>query len=263
MRVHRIGALFVRHIYVLRRSFPRLLEIFYWPTVDLLVWGFLTVYLARYQGGLPGFVSFFIGALIFWDILFRSQSGISVSFLEDVWSKNLLNLFTSPLTPLEYLTSLMLFSTTKLLVTIILLSGLAWVFYAFNLFVIGIALVPFVINLMLLGWTIGIFTVALILRFGQEAEVLAWALGFLFMPLSAVFYPVSVLPPLLRFLARFISSAHVFEGMRQVLSGGGFPLGHLAWATALNAAALLSALLFYRWCFSYIRKRGLLVRLGE
>lgn len=263
MKAHRIAALFVRHLYVLRRSFPRLLEIFYWPTVDLLVWGFLTVYLSRFGEGLPGYVGFFIGALIFWDILFRAQSGISVSFLEDVWSKNLLNLFTSPLTPLEYLVSLMLFSTAKLVVTIVLLSVLAWLFYAFNLFVIGIALVPFVLNLMVLGWVIGIFTMALILRFGQEAEVLAWALGFLFMPLSAVFYPVAVLPPLLRFLAQYISSAHVFEGMRQVLSGGGFPLEHLVWATVLNAAALLSALLFYRWCFVFIRKRGLLVRLGE
>lgn len=263
MKFHRVAALFMRHVYVMRRSVPRLMEIFYWPTVDLMVWGFLTVYLADSRNGLPGFVAFFIGALIFWDILFRSQTGVSVSFLEDVWSKNLLNLFTSPLRPMEYLTSLLLFSTAKLLVTIVLLSGLAWLFYAFNLLVIGIALVPFVLNLMVLGWSIGIFTVALILRFGQEAEVLAWALGFLFMPLSAVFYPVSVLPPVLRFAARFVSSAHVFEGMRQVLQGGGFPWSHLTQATVLNAAALLTALIFYRWCFSFIRRRGLLVRLGE
>jgi len=174
------------------------MEIFYWPLLDLLVWGFITVYLAQFRQSLPGFVTFFIGALILWDILFRSQQGISVSFLEDVWAKNLLNLFASPLSPREYILSLMLVSVVKLVTVAAIMAALAWIFYSFNIFLIGISLIPFVLNLIVMGWAIGIITTALILRFGQEAEVLAWALGFLFMPISAVFYPVSVLPPFLQ-----------------------------------------------------------------
>ena len=263
MSFKRILALFFRHAYLLKRSFPRMLELFYWPLLDLLVWGFLTVYLEQYRASLPQFVTFFIGALIFWDILFRAHNGIAVAFLEDLWSKNLLNLFSSPLLWSEYVLSLMLVSTVKLIATSVVLFSLAWILYSFNILVLGISLLPFVLNLIIMGWIIGIITVALILRFGQEAEVLAWALGVLFMPLSAVFYPVNILPPFLQQAAQFIPSAHVFEGMRALLKTGQIPTAHLLWATGLNAAALTSAFLFFAWSFSYIQRRGLLVKIGE
>jgi ABC-2 type transport system permease protein len=239
------------------------MEIFYWPLLDLLVWGFITVYLAQFRQNLPDFVTFFIGALILWDILFRSQQGISVSFLEDLWSKNLLNLFASPLNPPEYIFSLMLVGLVKLITTATVMALLAWVFYSFNIFLLGLSLVPFVLNLIIMGWSIGIVTTALIIRFGQEAEVLAWALGFLFMPISAVFYPVSVLPPFLQTIARYIPAAYVFEGMRGVINSGSFSLVELLWAFGLNAVYLVLAFMFFRWNFRVVKKKGLLVRIGE
>ncbi|UCE23060.1 MAG: ABC transporter permease [Candidatus Aminicenantes bacterium] len=253
----------MRNIYLYRRSLPRLMEIIYWPLLDLLVWGFITVYLAQYRENLPGFVTFFIGALILWDILFRSQQGISVSFLEDVWAKNLLNLFASPLSYAEYIFALMLVSMVKLVTVASIMAVLAWILYSFNIFLIGISLIPFILNLIVMGWAIGIITTALILRFGQEAEVLAWALGFLFMPVSAVFYPVSVLPLFLRTLAHFVPASHVFEGMRGVLSSGVFPLEELLWSSGLNAVYILGAFLFFRWNFIVVKRKGLLVRIGE
>jgi ABC-2 type transport system permease protein len=263
LKAHRIEALFERHIYLYRRSIPRLMEIFYWPLLDLLVWGFITVYLAQFRQNLPGFVTFFIGALILWDILFRSQQGISVSFLEDVWAKNLLNLFASPLSPAEYILSLMLVSVVKLVTVAAIMAALAWVFYSFNIFLIGVSLIPFVLNLIVMGWAIGIITTALILRFGQEAEVLAWALGFLFMPVSAVFYPVSVLPPFLQTIARYVPASYVFEGMRDVISNGGLPLRELIWSSGLNAVYIFLAFLFFHWNFKIVKRKGLLVRIGE
>jgi len=244
LRFHRIAALFMRHIYLYRRSLPRLMEVVYWPLLDLLVWGFITVYLAQFRQNLPGFVTFFIGALILWDILFRSQQGISVSFLEDVWAKNLLNLFASPLSYVEYIFALMLVSVVKLITVATIMAVLAWIIYSFNIFLIGISLIPFILNLVVMGWAIGILTTALILRFGQEAEVLAWALGFLFMPVSAVFYPVSVLPLFLKTLAHIVPASYVFEGMRGVISSGVFPL---------SCSGLLVSTLFTSWrlsCFS-------------
>jgi ABC-2 type transport system permease protein len=239
------------------------MEVIYWPLLDLLVWGFITVYLAQYRQNLPGFITFFIGALILWDILFRSHQGISVSFLEDVWAKNLLNLFASPLSYVEYIFALMLVSVVKLVTVATIMAALAWILYSFNIFLIGISLIPFVLNLVVMGWAIGIITTALILRFGQEAEVLAWALGFLFMPVSAVFYPVSVLPLFLRTIARFVPASHVFEGMRGVISSGVFPLEELLWSSGLNAVYILGAFLFFRWNFIVVKRKGLLVRIGE
>lgn len=259
----RICGLFLRHLFLFRRSFPRILEIIYWPLFDLLVWGFLSVYLARFQEDLPNFVMFFIGALILWDVLFRSQAGISVSFLEDVWSKNLLNLFASPIKTGEYLAALMAVSFMKLSFTAVLLSFLAWIIYSFNIFILGMSLFPIFFNLVLFGWIIGILTTALILRFGQEAEVLAWALGILFMPVSAVFYPVDVLPDFLQAVARWIPSSYVFEGMREILASGNFPLSDFLWALGLNAVYLCGAFLFFNWNFRIVKRRGLLVRIGE
>ncbi len=263
MKLHRVLAVFVRQMYLYRRSLPRLMEIFYWPLLDLVLWGFISLYLARTQVGLPNVVTYFLGALILWDILFRSQLGISVSFLEDVWARNFLNLFVSPLRPGEYLTSLMLVSAVKIVLAGGIMSLLAWVFYSFNIFVIGVSLVPFVLNLVALGWAIGIFTTALILRFGQQAEILAWGIAILFQPVSAVFYPVAVLPPVLRGLARYVPSSYVFEGMREVVSSGRLPADKLAWAVGLNAAYLAVATAVFYAIFRSVKKKGLLARIGE
>lgn len=186
-----------------------------------------------------------------------------MSFLEDIWAKNLLNLFTSPLGPGEYIFALMLVSVTKLITTATVMALLAWMLYSFNIFLMGISLIPLVLNLVVMGWSIGILTTALILRFGQEAEVLAWALGFLFMPVSAVFYPVSVLPPFLQGVAWFVPAAHVFEGMREVLLNGSFPAAELVKAAGLNALSILLSSWFFRWNFSIVKRKGLLVRIGE
>jgi len=263
MKLHRVLAVFVRQMYLYRRSLPRLMEIFYWPLLDLVLWGFISLYLARYQANLPNFVTFFLGALILWDILFRSQLGISVSFLEDVWARNFLNLFVSPLKPGEYLVSLMLVSAVKIVLAGGIMSLLAWVFYSFNIFVVGISLVPFVLNLVALGWAIGIFTTALILRFGQQAEILAWGIAILFQPVSAVFYPVTVLPPVLRWLARYVPSSYVFEGMREVVAGGRLPVAKLLWATGLNAVYMAVVTVFFYAIFRSVKKKGLLARIGE
>jgi len=263
LKSHRIIALFTRHMYLYRRSLPRLMEVFYWPLLDLLVWGFITVYLAQFRQNLPGFITFFLGALILWDILFRSQQGISVSFLEDVWARNFLNLFASPLSSSEYILSLMLVSVVKIITVAVIMAALAWVLYSFNIFLIGISLIPFVLNLIIMGWAIGIITTALILRFGQETEVLAWAIGFMFMPVSAVFYPVSVLPPFLQTIAHYVPASHVFEGMREVISKGGFPLNELVWASGLNIMYVFISFLFFNWNFKVVKRKGLLVRIGE
>ncbi len=263
MSIPRIMALVGRHLILYRRSPTRVMEIIYWPLLDLLVWGFITVYLAEFKEGLPAFVAFFIGALILWDILFRAQQGICISFLEEVWSRNFLNLFVSPLRISEYITSLMIISILKVLAAASFTIVIAFLLYDFNIFIIGVSLVPFVINLVIMGWAVGIVTTGIILRYGQQAEVLAWGLAFLFQPISAVFYPVSVLPGILQVIAQFVPAAHIFEGMREVIESKTFPVTELVWASGLNVAYLWGSILFFNWMFGVVREKGLLARVGE
>ncbi|MCC6543571.1 MAG: ABC transporter permease [Nitrospirae bacterium] len=263
MRLHRINAIVLRHLYLHKRSVARLMETFYWPVVDLLVWGFITVYLQQYKDGLPGFVTFFIGALILWDMLFRSQQGISLSFLEEMWSRNLMNLFVTPLRPAEFIAATMVISIFKLISASFVTITLAYLIYDFNIFLIGMSLIPFIICLAVMGWAIGILTSSVILRYGQKAEILAWGLAFLFQPISAVFYPVEVLPDFIQKIAKFVPASHIFEGMRAVIADGHFPLENLIWAASLDIIYFITSIAIFYYMFKIVKVKGLLLRIGE
>ena len=264
MSPRRLWGLCLRQIYLYRRSLSRLLEIFYWPTMDLLLWGFVTLYLQRASaGGMPVFVSYFIGALILWDVLFRAEQGISVSFLEDMWSRNLINIFVSPVKVTEYIFALIVISALKVIAAFTVTSSLGWIFYSFDIFKLGAALLPLALNLVAMGWAIGIFTTALILRYGLEAEILAWALAFLFLPFSAVFYPVEVLPHALRAVAMLIPASHAFEGMRAVIRNGVFPARQIVFASGLNLLYLAISAWFFMRVYKKALVRGIIPKIGE
>ncbi len=253
----------LRQLFLYRRSFSRILDLFYWPTMDILLWGFLTLYLEKGAIGVPKFVSFFLGALILWHILYRSQLAVSVSFLEDIWSRNLVNVMVAPITLTEYMAGLVLVGLVKVSLAFVIMSTLSAVFYGFKILVFGIKLGAFVINLLLMGWAIGFVTVGLIFRFGQEAEILAWAIIFAFLPLSAVFYPVSVLPGFLKPLAMLTPSAHVFEGMRAVITNADTKIPHLLVAFLLNVVYLSFSAYFLRKQYEYALEKGLVPKIGE
>lgn len=256
----RVYALLLRQLFLYRRSLIRMLEVVYWPVMDLLVWGFVSVYVGRLRGGGALAIAFFLGGMILWDIFFRAQQAISVSFLEDIWTRNLVNVFVSPISTGEFIAATLLLGVMKVIVTAVLLSGLAYALYAFNIFQYGLPLVPFVGNLLLSAWGIGIITMAMILRFGQGAETLAWAIPFLFTPFSAVFYPVAVLPAVVRPVAWALPPTHAFEGMRAVLAGGAVPWDQVAWGLVLNAVLLAAAALVFSRVMYIARDRGLLLR---
>ncbi len=263
MSLGRILALLSRHMYLYKRSFARMLEIFYWPFLDLVVWGFITIYLEKVGVQLHGAVTFFLGALILWDVLFRAQQGIAVSFLEEMWARNLMNLFASPLTVGEYLLATMTMSVLKVTAVGSLMMLFAWVFYSYDIFRMGLSLLPFILNLVMSGWIIGVLTTSIIMRFGQQAEVLAWGMVFLFQPISCVFYPIEVLPPMLQSIAWVVPPAHIFEGMRAVLATGTMPVTHLLWATGLNLGFLVIIVAWFYHTFNVCKDRGMLVRVGE
>lgn len=256
-----VGALVLRYVFLYTRTPVRLIELVFWPAMELLVWGFLTLYLQRGAGeGFPHILGFLIGAMILWDILFRAQQGVSISFLEDVWTSNLLNIFVAPIRKREYLAATFGVGFLRIAVTIVCISVLAFVFYQFDIRVLHWYLLPFFANLMLFGWSLGMIATALILRWGQAAEALAWAVPFMVQPIAAVYYPVDVLPPWLQKVAFFLPCSHVFEGMREVVATGHLSLSKLGWAFGLNFAFMALAATIYAGIFRYVQRHGLLTK---
>ena len=258
-----VSALTLRYLFLYTRHPIRLVELIFWPLVDLLVWGFLTTYLMK-QGGsaFPVGLGYLIGGMILWDVLFRSQQGVAISFLEDVWTRNLLNVFVAPVRTFEYVAATCVVGVLRVVVTLVVLAVVAGLAYSFHLSSFGIGLLPFLGNLILFGWSLGMISTALIMRYGQAAESLAWAVPFFIQPLAAVFYPVSVLPAWLQPAAMALPCTPVFEGMRTVLSGQPVPWGNIQHALLLNAVWGLLAAFFFAANLRHVRKSGLLVKVA-
>ena len=262
MNWSRVSALVLRYTYLYTRSVPRILETVFWPVMDLLVWGFVTTYLLKGQFGVPKSITFLIGATIFWDILYRSQQAITISFLEDVWSRNLLNIFVAPIRLREFVAATYVVGFVKVLLTVSMMTGLSILLYHFNLFTLGLALLPFFINLLLMGWAVGLITTGMILRWGQASEALVWGIPFFIQPFSAVFYPLDVLPLPFRVIARCFPSTYVFEGMREVLSTHHVSAFNLLCAFGLNGVYFVAGGFFFGFMFRHARDHGLLTKLG-
>ncbi|MDE2334972.1 MAG: ABC transporter permease [Rhodospirillales bacterium] len=265
----RIWGLLFRHIALYRRSWPRLLELAYWPTLQMVIWGLTARFFAARlgAGGATGpwlaAASVLLGGVLLWEIALRSQMGVAISFLEEIWSRNLGHVFVSPLRPAELVTALFAMSILRTCAGVLPAVLLAWALYAFNLFAMGPILILFAVNLMAMGWWVSLAVVSLILRHGAGAEALAWSVLFGLAPFSCVFYPVATLPAPLRPLALALPSAHVFEGMRALLDHGVVAWGHLGWAIGLNVVWMAAAALLFARQFRAARIRGALLTIGE
>ena len=263
MSARRVWAMVLRYWYLLRRSIPRQLDLFYWPAVNVVLWGFLSQFLAGNSSFVAKAGGVLLAGMFLWDVMFRSQLGVSVGFLEEVWARNLGHMFVSPLRAYEWLASLMLVSIFRTVIGLAPAVLIAMFMYHFSLFDLGLPLAGFLANLMIMGWWLALLIVAVILRYGQGAENLAWAAAFVLSPISAIYYPVSVLPPWLQQVALALPGAHVFEGMRGVMVDHVFRAGDLLSAAALNAIYLALSGLVFLWAFANARERGALLQLGE
>lgn len=266
MNLRVISALVLRYILLYARSPMRLIELVFWPVVDLMVWGNLTLFLQRQSAetnpDFSKYIVFLIGALILWDVLFRAQQGVAISFLEDVWTRNLLNIFVAPVRTSEYVAATFTIGFLRICVTMLVLSVLAAVGYHFNILGMKWNLLPFFVNLLVFGWSLGMISTALILRWGQAAESLAWAVPFFIQPLVAVFYRVADLPAWLRPVSQVFPATHVFEGMRAVLDPN---IGHTDWsrlalAAGLNVGFMALAATVFSYILRVTRSKGLLTK---
>jgi ABC-2 type transport system permease protein len=227
------------------------------------MWGFLQTYIAQNAGFFARAGGTFIGAVLLWDILFRGQLGFSVSFLEEVWSRNLANLMMSPLKPIEFVLAMMVMSIVRLLIGMVPVSLLAIGFFGFNLYGMGFALAAFFLNLIITGWAVGILVSGIVMRNGLGAESLAWTIMFLLMPLTCVYYPVSVLPHWLQVVAWSLPPTYVFEGMRALLIDHVFRLDLMFEAFAINVVAFTIGALGFVLLLRSARRHGSLIQTGE
>jgi ABC-2 type transport system permease protein len=259
----RIGAMALRYFYLLRGSWPRIFELAYWPTIQLILWGFITNFLVTNSSWIAQASGVLIAAVLLWDVLFRSQLGISLLFLEEMWSRNLAQIFVSPLKPAEWVVALMCVSLARTLVGVVPAVLLAIPLYHYSIFDLGLPLIAFFVNLLVMGWAIGFAVSGAILRFGLGAESLAWLVVFAIAPVSSIYYPVASLPEWLQVIAWLMPSSYVFEGMRAVMFDGIFRLDLLAGAVLGNLVWLTGGAAVFLWSFRSARIRGLFLSIGE
>ena len=262
--LRRIRAMLYRHACLLLGSWPRLLDLVYWPTVQMILWGFITLFLAGQSGWVAQAAGVFLSAVLLWDTLFRGQLGVSLCFLEELYARHLGHLFVSPLRPGELVVANFLVSLLRVLIGVGGAAILAIPIFHFSIVdALGWALIPFFAVMMLFGWAIGLIIAGLVIRLGLGAESLAWAAIFFIQPFSAVYYPIDTLPPAVRWIAYLLPSAPVFEGMRAVLVEHRFDGMLFAQALALLAVWLVAGAVAFTLLFRSARRRGLLLQSVE
>jgi ABC-2 type transport system permease protein len=259
----RVGAMVLRNWYLLRSSWPRIVDLIYWPAVQVLMWGFLQLYLIDKTSMAAQAGGAFIGAVLLWDILFRGQIGFSISFLEEMWSRNLANLMMTPLRPSELIAALMVMSVVRVLIGLVPVTIMAIVFFGFNFWALGFAVPAFFGNLILTSWSIGLIASGLVLRKGTGAEGLAWSMTFLLLPLACVYYPLSILPVWLQWIAVALPPTHVFEGLRTLVLENRFDGVAMLTAFLLNIVYFAAAATAFGLLLRSARKSGSLLASGE
>ena len=259
----RIWGMVLRYWYVIRSSWPRTAELIYWPLVQMLMWGFLQTHLAQTTGLAAKAAGLFIGAVLLWDVLVRSQLGFAVAFLEEIWSRNLGHLMMSPLRPTELVVALTLVSLIKLMVAMVAVALLALVFFGFNVLSLGFAFAAFFANLVIMSWSLGLLSTGAVLRWGLGAESFAWLIVFVLLPVSCVYYPLTTLPGWLHPVALALPPTYVFEGLRAIVNDGVFLGGYMLRALALNAVYFAACYGAFRYFLHSARVNGSLVQMGE
>ena len=261
MSGRRVLGIALRQWLALRHSVPRLFDVFYWPILEVVLWGLVTQYLLT-QAGASFAPSLLIGGMILWTLLHRSAEDLSIAFLEESWSQNLPNLFASPLRPLEYLAASMLVGTIKVLGAGFAVAGLAAIFYGYALWELGPTLLGAIPALVAFGWALGLLTMGLTLRYGRQVDVLAWSLTIVFQPIVCAVYPLQVLPPTLQVVAGLLPPTHVFEATRAAAAGSP-AWGELLIGLVGGLLALGLGCVWYLTGLSYARAEGRLASAGE
>jgi ABC-2 type transport system permease protein len=254
----RIYAFALRHIFPLKRDFDLLSDMLYWPIIDVILWGITGRWLSNGTNGTSLITAILMGLLL-WNVIWRSQSEVSRNLIDEIWNHNLVNLFSTPLSVTEWIMGVLMLSIAKLLFTITMLTTVVYVLYAVNFLSLGWWLIPFFICAVMTGWWVGFIAAGIVIRWGPKVQTVVWTLPGILLPFSAVYFPLALLPTVLRPISYLLPSTYVFESMRSVLVSGTLDWRFLAISFAMNCLYLLLALLWFRMNF----KKSLALGLGR
>ena len=260
MNTKRIYAIFLRQWFLIKGNKVRFVPIFLWSLIDIILWGFISQYLKGVAGATLNFTSIFLGAVLLWDFTTQVMQGITASFFEDVWSRNFLNIFASPLRISEYITGLVLISIVRSIAVLIVMLIFASIAFGLSVLSYGIALAAFLLILFLSGIALGIFGVSIVLRLGPSAEWLIWPIPAILSPFVGVFYPLSQLPVWIQYISRLLPPSYVFEGIRAIVSGSAFPTESLIIGFALSVIYLVGAYAVFAAVYRKAVRTGLVAR---
>src|SRR5438477_1678133 len=247
MKLSRTGAIVLRHFYLIRGSPARMLPLFAWVAIDMVLWGFITKYLNAIMGAGFNFVPILLGAVLLWDFFTRVMHGVTMAFMEDVWSRNFLNIFATPLSIADYVGGLVLSSIGTSSVGLLVMLVLASTIFGLSFLAYGIALIPFLLVLFLFGIALGISGAAIVLRFGPASEWFIWPVPALVSPFAGVFYPITTLPRWMQYICRALPPAYVFENVRAIVAG------HAVSAPALIIGVALAVFDVVFACWMFVR----------
>jgi ABC-2 type transport system permease protein len=252
----RIWAIFLRYFYV-STKLDQISDLFYWPAIDIFLWGMTMSWVQTHENQIPNIILVVLTGLIFWGIVWRSNYEIAINPLYEFWNRNLVNLFSTPLTLVEWLTGVILLSCLKILVSLAFGSLLVFVLYETNVFSIGWAFFPFALSVIITGWIFGLLSGAVVIYWGQRFQMLAWMVPYIFAPFSAVLYPVAALPTWAQPIAWSLPTTYVFEGIRHILTEHIFPAKYFWISMGLNAIYFFLALALFKLAFELSRAKGL------
>jgi ABC-2 type transport system permease protein len=260
MTFHRIAAIVLRQFYLLRGSPARVVPMFAWVAIDMVLWGFLTRYLNSVAASGFNFVPALLGAVLLWDFFIRVMQGVTTAFFEEVWSRNFLNFFATPLALAEYVAGLVLTSIATSALGLVAMLLMATTIFGLNFFTYGVLLVPFLLVLFLFGIALGVTATAIVLRFGPATEWFIWPIPALVSPFAGVLYPLATLPAWMQAVSRLLPPAYVFEGLRAILAGRSVSIAVLAGSGALAVVDILLAGWFFARIYRHAVRTGLIAR---
>lgn len=260
MSTDRIFAIVLRQYYLLRGSPARVLPLFIWVAIDIVLWGFMTKYLNSIVPAGMGFVTAILGAIVLWDFFIRIMQGVTMAFFEDVWSRNFLNIFSTPMTIAEYIGGLVAASLLTSAIGITAMLLLATLVFGLSFAVYGLMLLPAFLFLFLFGIAFGIIACAMVMRLGPAAEWFIWPIPAMIAPFVGVFYPLKVLPPWMQGVGHFLPPSYIFEGMRAIVAGGKMPLADIAAGGALSLVYVCLACWFFTRTYHHALRTGLIAR---
>jgi len=263
MKFNRMYGLSLRHIYLIKGSFPRILDLIYWPTIQIVLWGFVSKFFTLHSSYYNHTVGIILSAAILYDFLFRSSISFNMLFLEEIWSRNFTNLFIAPLKISEIITALTITALLRTLIGIVPAIFLATPFFGVSILNLGPSLILLFLSLYLFGITLGLLVTSGLLRFGPAFENIAWSSLFLLAPLGCVYYPLSILPEWLQVLAKSLPLVYIFEEVRSILINNVVNYTNIISALKLNFIYFALAVFVFYISFHGARKKGTLINVGE